>query len=143
MTTPEDTAASWRDLAGRLTPVQVAELERLEKDEPQTLLQMARQWAAENMTDAVLFDDVAPPVGAVRTFAWQLDGDGKWFRDFEGPRRRVGQVGVHIRARQQADGSSRRWIAVGCQDLNALDAAAARELAAALADASDELARLD
>jgi hypothetical protein len=139
MTTPDDTAGSWRDLADRLTAAQVAQLERLEQDEPRTLLQLARQWAAENATDAVLFDDVAPPAGAVRTFAWQLDGDGTWFRDFEGPTRRVGQARVHIYGRQQADGSTRRWIAVGCRDLDQLDAAAARELAAALADAADDL----
>jgi len=142
MTTPDDTAATWRDLTDRLTAAQVAQLEHLEHNELGALLQMARQWATENTTEAALSDDVAPPAGAVRTFSWQLDGDGKWFRDFEGTTRRAGKANVHICGRQDAGGSSRRWIAVGCHDLDALDAAAARELAAALADASDELGRL-
>jgi hypothetical protein len=137
MTTPGDTAQTWRDLADQLTAAQIAQLERLEHHEPQKLLEMARQWAAENMTDTVLFDDVAPPAGAVRTFAWQLDSN--WFRDFEGTTRRVGRIGVHICGRQQADGSSRRWIAIHARHLDALDAAAARELATALADAADEI----
>jgi len=142
MATPDDTAATWRDLTDRLTAAQVAQLERLEHAEPQMLLQMAQRFAAENMTEAVLFEDVAPPAGAARTFAWQLDGGGKWFRDFEGPTRRVGRASVHIYGRQQADGSSQRWITMGGRGLDAFDAASARQLAAALADAADELGRL-
>jgi hypothetical protein len=140
MTTPDDTAQTWRDLADQLTPAQIAQLERLEHDEPKVLLEMARQWAAEKMTDAVPCDDVAPPAGAVRTFAWQRDGN--WFRDFEGTTRGGGQARVHICGRQQADGSLRRWITVRARYLDALDASAARELAAALTDAADELERL-
>jgi hypothetical protein len=137
VTTPDDTAQTWRDLADQLTAAQIAQLERLEHDELQTLLELARQWTAEKMTDAARFDDVAPPAGAVHTFAWQRDSN--WFRDFEGTTRRAGQARVHVFGRQQADGSSRRWIAVHGRYLDALDAAAARELAAALADAADEI----
>jgi hypothetical protein len=85
MTTPNDTARTWREVADRLTAAQIAQLERLERDEPQTLLEMARQWAAKNMTAAAPFDHIAPPAGAVRTFGWQLDSN--WFRDFEGTTR--------------------------------------------------------
>jgi len=140
MTRPDDTSQTWRDLADQLTPAQIAELERLEHDESKTLLELARRWAAEKMTDAVLFCDVAPPAGAVRSFPWQLDKN--WFRDFEGTTRRSGQARVHIYGRQQADGLSRRWIAVKAHHLDGLDASAARELAAALADAADEMERL-
>jgi hypothetical protein len=91
-------------------PQQIAQLERLERDEPKTLLEMARQWAAKNMIAAVPFGDVAPPAGAVRTFAWQLDSN--WFRDFEGTMRRGGPARVQIFGRQRADGSTRRRIAV-------------------------------
>jgi hypothetical protein len=140
MTTPDDTAQTWRDVANQLTAAQIAQLERLERDEPKTLLQTARQWAAKNMIAAVSFGDVAPPAGAVRTFAWQLDGN--WFRDFEGTTRRGGPARVQIFGRQQADGSTRRWIAVHSGHLDALDAAATRELAAALIDAADEIERL-
>uniref|UniRef100_UPI003F9CAF62 hypothetical protein n=1 Tax=Mycobacterium sp. TaxID=1785 RepID=UPI003F9CAF62 len=86
------------------------------------------------------FDHVAQPAGAVRTFHWQLDGN--WFRDFEGTTRRGRQAHVQICGRQQADGSTRRWIAVHTRHLNALDPTAARELAAALTDAADETERL-
>ena len=137
MTTSDDTAQTWHDLADQLTATQIARLERLEHDEPHKLLEMARQWVAEKRTNAKRFDDVPTPAGAVRTFAWQLDSN--WFRDFEGTSRRVGQAHVHICGRQQADGSSRRWITIHARHLHGLDAAAARELAAALIEAADEV----
>jgi len=140
MTTPDDTAQTWRDVTNQLTAAQIAQLERLERDEPKTLLEMARQWAAKNMIAAVPFGDVAPPAGAVRTFAWQLDSN--WFRDFEGTTRRGGPARVQIFGRQQADGSTRRRIAVHSRHLDTLDAAATRELAAALTYAADEIERL-
>lgn len=140
MSTPDDTAQTWRDVADQLTAAQIAQLERLERDEPQTLLGMARQWATENMIAAAPFDQVAQPAGAARTFDWQLDSN--WFRDFEGTTRRAGQARVQICGRQQADGSTRRWITVRTHHLDALDPATARELATALADAADEIDRL-
>jgi hypothetical protein len=140
MTTSDDTAQTWHDVANQLTAAQIAQLERMERLEPQTLLEMARQWAAKNMIAAVPFDDVAPPAGAVRTFAWQRDSN--WFRDFEGTTRRGGPARVQIYGRQQADGSTRRWIAVHSRPLDGLDAASAGELAAALTDAADEIERL-
>ena len=140
MTAHDDTAQTWRDVADQLTAAQIARLERLEHDEPQTLLAMAREWAAKNVSAEMPFDDVAPPAGAVRTFGWQLDRN--WFRDFEGTTRRGTHARVQICGRQQADGSTRRWIAVHTRHLDALDAAAARELAAALAEAADEMERL-
>ncbi|HTX94571.1 MAG TPA: hypothetical protein VME67_06825 [Mycobacterium sp.] len=139
MTARDDTAQTWRDVADQLTAAQIAQLERLEHDEPQTLLTMAREWAAKNVSAEMRFDDVAPPAGAVRTFGWQLDSN--WFRDFEGTTRGR-HARVQIYGRQQEDGSTRRWIAVRARHLDALDAAAARELAAALAEAADELERL-
>jgi len=141
MTTPDDTAQTWRDVADQLTGAQIAQLERLERDEPQTLLEMAQQWAAENMTTAAPVDHVAQPAGAVRTFDWQLDST--WFRDFEGTKRPAGQARVQIYGRQQADGSTRRWITVHARHLDALEPAAARELGGALTDAADEIERLN
>lgn len=140
MTTSDDTARSWRDLADALTAAQITQLERLERDEPQALLKTAQQWAAENTTAAERFDEVAPPASAVRTFGWQRDGT--WFRDFAGTMRPAGQARVQVFGRQRADGSVRRWITVHTRHLDALDAAAARTLAAALTDAADEIERL-
>jgi hypothetical protein len=137
MTTPDDTAQTWRDVSDHLTTAQIAQLERIERDEPQTLLETARQWAADNVTAAAPFDHVAQPADAVRTFDWQLDGN--WLRDFGGTTRRAGQTRVQICGRQQADGSTRRWIAVRTRYLDALDPATARELAAALTEAADEI----
>ena len=141
MTTPDDTAQTWPDVADQLTGAQIAQLERLERDEPQTLLEMAQQWAAENMTTAAPVDHVAQPAGAVRTFDWQLDST--WFRDFEGTTRRAGPARVQICGRQLADGSTRRWIAVHTRHLDGLEPAAARELGGALTDAADEIERLN
>jgi hypothetical protein len=140
MTTPDHTAQSWRDVANQLTAAQIAQLERLERDEPGTLLEMARQSATNNTTSGEPFGDVAPPTGAVRTFAWQLDRN--WFRDFEGTTRRGAPACVQIFGPQQADGSARRWIAVHSRYLDTLDATATRELAAAPIDAVDEIERL-
>ena len=140
MTAHDDTAQTWRDVAERLSAAQIAQLERLERDEPQALLAMARQWATKNMTTGMPFDDVAPPAGAVRTFDWQLDST--WFRDFEGTARRGGPARVQIYGRQQADGSTRRWIAVHTRHLDAMDATTARELGSALTEAADEMERL-
>lgn len=140
MTTHDDTAQTWRDVADQLTAAQIAQLERLERDEPQTLLEMAREWAAKNISTAMPFDDVAPPAGAVRTFDWQLDSN--WYRDFEGTTRRGRHGSIQIFGRQQADGSTRRWITVHTRHLQALDAAAAREIATALTDAADEMEQL-
>jgi hypothetical protein len=137
MSTPRDTAQTWRDLADQLTVAQIVQLERLEHDKPQELLEMARQWVAENNAEAEFLQHVPTPAGAVRTFRWQLDSN--WFRDFEGTTRRVGQTRVHICGRQLADGSSRRWITVHTRHLHGLDAAAARQLAAALTEAADEI----
>ena len=86
-------------------------------------------------------DDIPPPSDAVRTFAWQLDRN--WFRDFEGSTHRGGPARVHVYGRQHADGTIRRWIAVSTRNLDALDARAARELAAALIDAAGEIERFD
>ncbi len=140
MTTHDDTAQTWRDVADQLTAAQIAQLERLERDEPQTLLEMAREWAAKNISAVMPFDDVAPPAGAVRTFDWQLDSN--WYRDFEGTTRRGRHGSIQIFGRQQADGSTRRWITVHTRHLQALDAAAAREIATALTDAADEMEQL-
>ncbi len=140
MTAHDDTAQTWRDVADQLTAAQITQLERLEHDEPQTLLAMARDWAAKNVSAEMPLDGIAPPAGAVRTFGWQLDSN--WFRDFEGTTRRCGPARVRICGRQQADGSTRRWIAVHTRHLDALDAATARELGSALTEAADEMERL-
>ena len=76
----------------------------------------------------------------MRTFPWRLDG--RWFRDFEGATRHIGPGLVQIYGRQQANAPTQRWIAVHSCQLGALDAGAARELAAALIAAADEIERL-
>jgi hypothetical protein len=88
MTTSDDTIQAWGDPATELTPGQIAELERLEHEEPTMRLEMARQWTADNATLATPFGHAAMPTGAVRTYAGQLDGN--WFGYFEGSTRRAG-----------------------------------------------------
>ncbi len=138
MSTPDYTAQTWRDVADQLTATQNAQLERLVRDEPQTLLEMAQQWAAKNVADAAPVDHVAQPVGAVRTFDWQLDSD--WFRDFEGTTLAPGRPA--FRSTVDSRPTARRWIAVHARNLDALEPLVARELGGALTDAPNEIERL-
>jgi hypothetical protein len=86
MTTSDETAETWRDLADQLTAAQITQLEAVRT---RRTAGMARQWAVKNTPAAARFDNVAPPAGAVRVFGWQRDGN--WFCDFEGIMRRAGR----------------------------------------------------
>lgn len=85
MTTDDNGASTWRDIADQLTGQQRAELEAYEHagDGADTLLFTARSLAAENITDAVMFGDVPEPPDAERVHGWQCDDGGAWFREFE------------------------------------------------------------
>lgn len=155
-TTHDDNATTWRDLADALTPPQIAYLENWE-NHPEIppmadgsappaeqhalgLLFAAREYVGHNAA-AALYADVAPPPDDGQHHHWQHDGDGKWSRFFTGSTREVGDTTVIISGFQDSSGTITRSITVD-GDAEDLDAAQAREVAAALLDAAAELDRL-
>ena len=75
---PDNTAGSWREVAGRLTPEQAAQFELSERsgDDPATLLAMARELAADNMTGVVVLSgEISAPPDAAHIYGWQTYGE--------------------------------------------------------------------
>ncbi|MHC9294172.1 hypothetical protein ACRCUN_17045 [Mycobacterium sp. LTG2003] len=146
-TIPDDTAAGWRDLADQLTPEQIARLERVEHLElPASdggrawlLLDQAREHARGNLADAARFGHVARPIGAAYVWHWEQDERSQWFRQFDGTRRVAGGFSVSIDGRQYPDGSVFRTIAVQGDEREEFDLAGARQFAAELIAAADEI----
>jgi hypothetical protein len=73
--------------------------------------------------------------------------DGTWFREFSGSARLIAGVTVYIDGEQSLDGSVKRVVTVGVSDLREgpggeLSGEQARQLAALLVEAADELDRL-
>jgi hypothetical protein len=145
------TTTTWRDLSGQLTEEQVDRLTAMEQsvEKPHLaadlLLELALAWAEQNFTDDVMFGHIDPPAGARCVSGWLVDGDeatSVWSRAFEGTRRRVSDVDVVIEGRQFHDYGCEREVAV-YTDGARLDPAEARQLAAALIAAADEIDRLD
>ncbi len=138
MTFIDDIARGWRDIANQLTGQQRAELAALEVkgDEPATLLFTARDMAAENMTDSVMFGHVEKPPDAVRVYGWREHGAG-WSREFHGAPAIIGHAKLWITGRQFGDGRCERGVMLESDDNAALTTAQVRELAAALIDAAD------
>ena len=106
------------------------------------LLECAHDLAHAN----TLFAHVEPPADAARTLGWTSDEDGVWSRTFEGTLRAVGTADTDHRAKvliggvQFSDATVTRSITVTANE--GLIATEARELAAALLEAADEIERL-
>jgi hypothetical protein len=113
---PDDTATTWRELADQLRPEQIAELDGWERGgyEAATLLFTARVWTAENVTDT-------------------------WPREFTTVASRFGGTTIYVNGRQFDDGRCERWITLRTDETDRLSPAKARELAALLARAADEI----
>jgi hypothetical protein len=113
---PDDTATTWRELADQLRPEQIAELDGWERGgyEATALLFTARVWTAENVTDT-------------RS------------REFTTVACRFGGMAIHVNGRQFDDGRCERWITLRADETDKLSPAKARELAALLARAADEI----
>jgi hypothetical protein len=147
MTGPDNTAASWREVADQLTPEQSAQFELFERsglsgNDPATLLSKARELAAANMTGGVVLSGkIAAPGDAARTYGWQTYAERTW-REFDGSTRRVGSAVIRVLGRQFSDGSCERWISLSATHDEEFQAAQARELAAALQAVADETERL-
>jgi hypothetical protein len=147
MTSPDNTAASWREAAGQLTPEQSAQFELFERsglsgNDPATLLAKARELAAANMTGVVVLSgQIAAPGDAARIYGWQTYGGQTW-REFDCSTKRVGSAVIRVVGRQFSDGSCERWISLSATHDEEFQAAQARELAAALHAVADETERL-
>ena len=144
MTSPDNAAATWREVVDRLTPEQAARFELLERsgDDPAALLAMARELVADNMTGAgVLSGEIAIPPDAVHTYGWQAHGERTW-REFDGSTRHVGYAVIRVVGRQFTDGTCERWISLSATHDEEFQAAQARELAAALRAVADKTERL-
>ncbi len=147
MTGPDDTGASWRVVADRLTPEQSAQFELFERSglsghDPATLLAKARELAAANMTGgAALSGTIAAPVDAARVYGWQTYGGRTW-REFDCKTTCVGSTVIRVVGRQFSDGRCERWISLSATHDEEFQAAQARELAAALQAVADETERL-
>lgn len=100
---------------------------------------VASVYAARKLLDA-LYADVTPPADATRVSAWD-DVDGQVSRYFRGTKRGI-KARVDIAGSQNADGTvAERVILVDACDVE-VDAATARQIAADLLAAADELDRL-
>jgi hypothetical protein len=140
MTTGDDTATTWRQLAEELTPQQIDSLERFEDQLPaEVLLGFAREHVEERLAD-MAFCDVPAPAGA-EVGDWECntldDGDTSsgWSRSLH-----WGAFGpVDVGGRQQDDGTYTRAAIVYVEAGTELDAAGARRLAAELLEAAELL----
>ena len=148
-TTPDDCAHSWRDIADQLTPEQVAELDHWEqRPEPhqtddhlrEALLRAARDYAGRNIVD-IRYSDVPAPPDATDTGAWDKGEGGIYARFIRGTHRQVRHLTVTIGGLQYSNGVIERTIRVqpGETDDGEMTADLAREVAAALTAAADEI----
>jgi hypothetical protein len=147
--TPENTTPTWRWISDQLTAEQIDTLIRYERESmgrPE-LLAIARSYADRNVVGAV-FGHVAVPAGAVSVQEW---GDGLTpdaFRLFWGTERSIeigngDGVDVVIRGTQSGDGRvEERGILVHGGSDDPMTAEHARQVAAALLEAADEIDNL-
>lgn len=151
-TTHDDNATTWRDLADQLTDKQIARLTSMESRAPagwaageaaDALLNGAREYAEQNLMGTVVFGHIATPAAAREVFPWEDDGHGEWSRFFYGTRyTTAGQrYDVETTGVQRADGSVKRAVYINAPG-DELTAKQAREAAALLIQAADELDRL-
>ena len=109
---------------------------------------------AEQQLAATKLAHITPPADAVSTSGWEKH-NGTWSRTFEGPARQIGSIEVGIVGTQRADGGVTRRVVIregGAVRLPrlafdplsepGLTADTARELAAAITQAAQEVDRL-
>lgn len=148
MTTPDNTATTWRDLTDQLTTEQVAWCQRHERDalgDPvavaEGLLDIAREHAQNNLRDGIEFGHLPAPAGAVKLWHWEQDGAGHWSRTFDGTCRQVAGLDVSITGTQHPDGPVNRYASLYLDERspNQLDADQLRAIAEVLTESADEL----
>jgi hypothetical protein len=140
------TTSTWRDLADELTPAQIAEMEKWESkfpDEQQGLLTEARQYAADNLVDAVMFPHITKPLDAHEVYGW-TERAGQWSREFVGTTREPANgFAVALTGFQCGDGRVERYGRLYGPDRDRFTSDDLRAAGAALIEAADELDRLN
>lgn len=152
-TTHDDNATTWRDLADQLTPQQIAEMEYCERagippglTSPQHQLNCARALSAHNIIQALCADIPTPPDAAGTVHDWEVWGGGRHGRMYTASTRTNGKMTAEIVGVQFDDHRIERFILAEANDDSVDDgqmtAPQARQFAALLIDAADELERL-
>ena len=133
------TPTTWHDLADQLTADQRARLAAAADMPPAELLAMARHWIDYAQLQADLAG-VPAPAGAVRCSSWFRDGDQPTRAAYK-QRWIFGGGSVEVSCDQTADGATGPWRAEVAVDQGLVDmnAAQARQLAAALTAAADAM----
>ncbi|MDA2891259.1 hypothetical protein PDG61_10095 [Mycolicibacterium sp. BiH015] len=154
MSAVDNTATTWRDLADQLTPAQIEHAEHWEEvyrerpasgvDAQQRLLEEAREHARKNLNDQVAFGHLPAPAGARRLWHWEPVDESRWEREFEGTCHEFAEfLRVQIRGVQHSDGRIDRYAGADCDTGDNLSPADLRGMAALLAEAADEIERLN
>lgn len=143
MTSTDDFASSWRDLADQLAADQVKQLDELERAEctQPWLLSAARELAQDNLA-TLMFGHIADPPDADILFGWETDDDGVSFRKFQEGETSIAGAVFYTAGRQYSGGHCDRRIALAADHGDRLTPDDARELAVALQDAAGEIERL-
>ena len=138
----DNTAQTWRDLTDQLTAEQIVRLDGGRHMQPDELLDVARDMAAQNLLQAALAD-IAAPDGATEVRAWCTDDDGV-HRTVYGGRWTVGNTIVVIVGDQDSTGAVTWQIEVQHDErtVGDLTAEQTRELSRVLTVAADQLDRL-
>ena len=149
----DNTAQTWRDVADQLTLDQVERFTYLEslisagapdEDSRKTgLLQQARWEAEQNLTDQHIFGEVPLPDGARSVDHWENNGCGEWTRRLSLSTRSIDSdavtAKVFVEGVQSSDGSVQWSLSALADDQKTLTAQQARDYAAMLVAAADEL----
>jgi hypothetical protein len=165
MTTDNDNAATWRDLADQLTLEQISRFEHAEQpcmtsahlafpqnDRSKTIADMldgvlkeARWEAQQNLTDAHTFAHVPLPAGVESAEHWESDDTGTWTRRLSVSSRTLGRRGadsaVYVDGVQSTDGTVEWSLYVLADDREPMTSDQARQFAAMLIEAANELDR--
>jgi len=143
-----DSPGDWRDLNRQLNAEQIEEIEASELDD-ELRLSWARRLATSNLLQARFADVPAPTECAEEPWPWEDNEDGRYGRLFSVSSRIVipgadGMTGaVGVGGQQFSDGTVQRWVETSGPMIDAMTADQARDVAAALLAAADELDRLN
>lgn len=156
-----DNVTTWHELRDQLTPEQIAELEKWEANPNLPVAAGAPAWAVQSQQESMLFAakeyaklnagteqaaTVPVPAGATAEKGWtSVALDGVLVRSLEWSRHDTANgISVSVDGFQRATGEYERGISFyGVSEGEPINAAHAREFAAALLAAADELDKLD